>query len=163
MTRSISPAEAKRLVDEENALLVDIREPEEFAGKYIEGARLEPLSVLPFLAPVPDRERIAIFHCRSGGRTKFNVEALEGRGFAVTYFMEGGLEGWEKAGLPVVRRAVPLPMPRQIQIMAGCMVSIFSLLNFTWLTLLVGAALIFAGYTGICPSTKLLARMPWNK
>ena len=168
MIRSISPAEAKRLVDEENALLVDIREPEEFLAKHIEGARLEPLSVLPFLAPDPDKERTAIFHCLSGGRTKSNAEALEGRGFAVTYLLEGGLGGWEKAGLPVVRQAVPMPMPRQIQIVAGCMVFTFSLLSFcmpafTWLTLFVGAGLMFAGYTGICVMAELLARMPWNK
>ena len=167
MTRSISPIEAKRLVDEENALLVDIRESEEFAGVCIEGARLEPLSVLPFLAPEPDRERPAVFYCHSGRRTKDNADALERRGFAITYYVEGGLEGWKKAGLPVVRRTVPLPMPRQIQIVAGCFVFIFSLLSFgmppfTWLTLFVGAGLIFAGYTVICLMAGLLARMPWN-
>ena len=168
MTRSISPAEAKRLIDEEKALLVDIREPEEFAGKHIEGARLEPLSVLPFLAPAPDRERPAIFCCRSGMRTKNNSGALEKRGFAATYLIEGGLDGWEKAGLPVVRRAVPLPMPRQIQMAAGCMVFLFSLLSFgipafTWGTLFVGIGLMFAGYTGVCLMANLLAHMPWNR
>ena len=168
MIRSISPAEAKRLVDEGNALLVDIREPEEFAGKCIEGARLEPLSVMPFLVPDPDRERPAVFYCHSGRRAKENTGVLERRGFAITYLVEGGLEGWEKAGQPVVRRSVPLPMPRQIQMVAGCLVFIFSLLSFgmptfIWLTLFVGAGLIFAGYTGICLMAGLLARMPWNR
>ena len=168
MTPSISPAEAKRLVDEENALLVDIREPEEFASTCIEGARLEPLSALPFLTSDPDRERPAVFYCRSGRRAKDNTGALEGRGFATTYLMEGGLEGWEKAGLPVVRRTVPLPMPRQIQMAAGCLVFIFSLLSFripifTWLTLFVGGGLMFAGYSGICLMAGVLARMPWNR
>ena len=168
MTRSIGPAEAKRLVDEENALLVDIREPEEFVGKCIEGARLEPLSALPFLAPEPDKERPAVFYCNSGRRTQDNHGVLEGRGFAKIYIVEGGLDGWEKAGLPVVRRSVPLPMPRQIQMVAGFLVFIFSLLSFgmpvfTWLTLFVGAGLIFAGYTGICLMAGLLMRMPWNK
>jgi len=168
MNRSISPAEAKRLAAEENALLVDIREPEEFAGKAIEGARLEPLSVLALLPPDPDRERPAVFYCNSGRRTLDNVTALEGRGFATTYHIEGGLEEWEKAGLPVIQRAAPMPIPRQIQMAAGSLVLIFSLLSFsvpafTWLTLFVGAGLIFAGYTGICLMAKLLARLPWNK
>ena len=168
MTNIISPTEAKRLVDEENALLVDIREPEEFTVKCIEGARLEPLSVLSFLVPDPDRNRPAVFYCRSGGRTKSNAEALEGRGFAATYIVEGGLDGWEKVGLPVVQRAAPLPMPRQIQIAAGCLVFIFSLLSlcipgFTWVTFFVGAGLIFAGYTGICLMARLLGHMPWNR
>ena len=168
MVRSISPAEAKRLIDEANALLVDVREPDEFAREQIAGARLAPLSALPFLAPDHDRERPAVFYCRSGRRTKDNAAALEGRGFSATYFVDGGLDGWEKAGLPVIRRAVPLPMPRQIQMVAGSMVLIFSLLSFfmpafAWLTFFVGAGLIFAGYSGICLMAKLLARMPWNR
>jgi rhodanese-related sulfurtransferase len=163
-----SPAEAKRLVDEENALLVDIREPEEFAGEHIEGARLEPLSVLPFLPLDPDRERPAVFYCYSGQRANDNVAILEGRGFAAAYLVEGGLEGWGKAGLPVVRRAVPLPMPRQIQMLAGSMVFVFSLLSFfipafAGLTLFVGAGMIYAGYSGNCVAAKLLAQMPWNR
>ena len=168
MAHSISPIEAKRLMDRENALFVDIREPEEFAREQIEGARLAPLSVLTFQAPDPDRERAAVFYCHSGRRTKDNAGTLEGRGFAVTYFMEGGLEGWKKAELPVIQRDVPMPMPRQLQIAAGSLVLIFSLLSFfipsfTWLALFVGAGLVFAGYTGICLMAKLLACMPWNR
>jgi len=164
----VSPVEAKRLVDENNALLVDIREPEEFARAHIAGARLAPLSVLPFLPPDPDRERPAVFYCHSGGRTQDNAEELKKRGFAATYLVEGGLDGWEKAGLPVIQRDAPLPMPRQIQMVAGGMVFVFSLLSFsmpsfTWLTLFIGAGLVFAGYSGICLMAKLLARMPWNR
>ncbi|MCL1985494.1 MAG: rhodanese family protein [Betaproteobacteria bacterium] len=168
MIRSISPIEAKRLRDEENALLVDIREPEEFAREHIEGARLAPLSVLSLLPSDPDRERAALFYCRSGRRAKDNPMTLEGRGFAATFLVEGGLEGWKKAGLPVIRRHTPLPMPRQIQMAAGSLVFIFSLLSFsisafTWLTCFIGAGLVFAGYTGICLMAAVLARMPWNR
>jgi rhodanese-related sulfurtransferase len=168
MIRSISSAEAQRLMDEESALFVDIREPEEFARKQIAGARLAPLSVLPFLPPDPDRERPAVFYCHSGRRTHDNASILDGRGFAAAYFVDGGLEGWEKAGLPVIQRNAPLPMSRQIQMIAGGMVCAFSLLSFSkpafiWLTLFVGAGLIFAGYSGICLMAKLLARMPWNR
>ena len=167
MIRSINPVKAKGLLDEEHALLVDVREPDEFARVCIEGARLEPLSVLPLLPLDPDRERPAVFYCNSGRRTKYHAAILEERGFAATYFIEGGLEGWEKAGLPVARRSAPLPMPRQIQMVAGGLVFIFSLLSFslpafTWLTLFIGAGLMFAGYTGICLMARLLARMPWN-
>jgi len=168
MPRSISPQEAKRLVDEENALLVDIREPEEFARVHIKGARLSPLSVLTLLAPDPDKDRTAIFHCHSGRRAGDNVAALEDRGFASMHLMEGGIQGWENAGLPVVRQTLPLPMPRQIQMGAGGLVFIFSALSFfvpvfTWLTLFVGAGLMFAGYSGVCLMANVLALMPWNK
>jgi len=169
MIRNISPAEAKRLVEEEKALLVDIREPEEYAGAHIAGARLAPLSVLPLLPPDPDRERPAVFYCHSGRRTGDNAPALEGRAFAAAYCIEGGLSGWQNAGLPVVRRGSGAPsMARQIQVAAGALVFIFSLLafsrpGFTWLTLFVGAGLMFAGVSGICLMAKLLARLPWNR
>ena len=168
MIRNISPAEAKRLLDEEHALPVDVREPDEFAREYIAGARLAPLSVLALLAPDPDRERPAVFYCNSGRRTRDNAVILQGRGFAAAYCIEGGLDGWKKAGLPVTRRSAPLPMPRQIQMAAGGLVFLFSLISFfmpsaTWLTLFVGAGLMFAGYTGICLMAGLLARLPWNR
>lgn len=168
MIRSIHPTEAVRLIERENALPVDIRESEEFAAGHVKGARLQPLSVLPLLAPDPDRERPAVFYCGSGRRTRDSAAILEGRGFSAAYVIEGGLDGWKKAGLPVAGGSVPLPMPRQIQMVAGSLVVVFSLLGFfapafAWLTLLVGAGLIFAGSTGICLMAGLLARMPWNR
>jgi len=167
MMKGISPSEAKRLLDEKNALLVDIREPTEFAAAHIEGARLEPVSVLASLPPAPDKERIAIFHCRSGGRTKTHAQALENRGFATAYYMEGGLAAWEAAGLPVVKQPGSFPMPRQIQIIAGFMVLTFTALSFflplfKWFALFVGAGLLFAGISGICFMEKVLSRLPWN-
>jgi rhodanese-related sulfurtransferase len=168
MIRPVSPAEAQRLVNEENALLVDIREPDEFARAQIAGARLEPLSVLPYLSPEPDRERPAVFYCHSGRRTQDNANMLRERGYATSYLLDGGLEGWEKAGLPVIRRKQPLPVARQIQMLAGSLVLLFSLLSlaspsFIWLTVFVGGGLVFAGYSGICLMGKVLARMPWNR
>lgn len=166
--RVISAVEAKRLVDEENALLVDIREPGEYAREYVQGARLAPLSVLSLLPPDPDRERTAVFFCRSGTRAGNNAAMLEHRGFAASFLMEGGLESWKTAGLPVTRRRLPMPMPRQIQLGAGFLVFFFTLLGFVfpifaWAALFVGAGLMFAGYTGVCLLASLLARMPWNR
>jgi len=168
MIKNISPQEAKRLVEEENALLIDIREPDEFAHEHIDGVRLMPLSVFTLLAPAPDRERSAIFHCQSGNRTQGSTEILEAHGFADNYMLEGGLTGWKEAGFNIVAKKAPIPLPRQIQIVAGSMIIIFSLLNFfipafNWLTLLVGANLVFAGSTGICFAAKILMSMPWNK
>ena len=168
MIKNISPQEAKRLIEEENAILVDIREPEEFAREHIKGARLMPLSVFPLLPPAPDRERPVVFHCQSGARAQGSAELLERHGFAAAYLLEGGIMGWKAAGLPVVNKKLPIPLPRQLQIAAGSMITIFSICSFfvpaiNWLTLFIGANLIFAGSTGICFTAKLLMRMPWNK
>ena len=55
------------------AVLIDIRDPDEFARRHIEGARSRPLSSLKAspLAVAPDRE--VIFTCRSGMRTAANA------------------------------------------------------------------------------------------
>jgi len=166
--KSINPQEAKRLIDEEGARLIDVREPEEYAREHITGARLMPLSVFTLLPPAPDRERSAIFYCQSGMRTQGNLAVLKNHGFATTYYIEGGFMGWKRAGLPIVIQKVPMPMSRQILIAAGVVIltlSLFTFLTpfFVWLTLLVGANLIFAGYSGICLMAKLLMRMPWNR
>ncbi|WP_332654382.1 rhodanese-like domain-containing protein [Brevundimonas sp.] len=100
--KPVTPEEAARLVDD-GALLVDIREPEECA-LVIAGAQLAPLSGgARGVAARPGQP--VIFHCRSGARTRMNARALAG---AVetdeVYLLEGGIDGWQAAGLPVQRR-----------------------------------------------------------
>ena len=101
-TKPITPEDAARLVAE-GALLVDIREPSECA-LVIAGAHPAPLSTgAAGLAAKPGQP--VIFHCRSGRRTQMNASALAS---AVAtddvYLLEGGIDGWQAAGLPVERR-----------------------------------------------------------
>lgn len=167
MPTIISPQQAKDLMETQNALLVDIREPDEYAREYIEGSRLIPLSVLPNLAPDPDTSRPAIFFCQSGRRSKSNQHLLESRGFAETYLMEGGVNSWKASNLPVATTKLPPPMPRQIQMVAGVLILLTLLLSllhpaFLWLTAFIGTGLFLAGFTGVCLMARVLACMPWN-
>lgn len=97
--RPITPKDAARLV-EQGAVLVDIREPEECA-LVIAGARSAPLST-GARGVEAEPGRPVIFHCRSGARTRMNAGTLAG---AVAsddiYLLEGGIDGWRAAGLPV--------------------------------------------------------------
>lgn len=100
--KPITPRDAARLV-EAGALMVDIREPAECA-LVIAGAHPAPLSTgAAGVAARPGQP--VIFHCRSGARTRMNAGALAG---AVAsddvYLLEGGIDGWQAAGLPVQRR-----------------------------------------------------------
>ena len=86
------------------------------------------------------------------------------------YILEGGLDGWKKAGLPVVRDAKqPLELQRQVQIGAGSRillgVILGSLVAPGWYALsgFVGAGLIMAGVSGFCGLARVLLVMPWNK
>lgn len=98
--KHITATEAKRLIDQ-GAMLVDVREANEYASENIPGARNEPLSRIAgaALGGAP----AVVFHCKSGARTRMNAAALEGCTDADVYILDGGIEAWRAAGLPVKR------------------------------------------------------------
>jgi rhodanese-related sulfurtransferase len=166
----IKPDEAKRLLDDNRAVLIDVRETDEHAREHILGARLAPLSAIDAHDFDRDHAKIAIFHCRSGMRTQANAAKLLARGFAQAFYLEGGLEAWKAAGLPAHSNArAPLEIMRQVQIAAGALILLGVSLG-TWanpafyaLSGFVGAGLLFAGTTGWCGMAMALKAMPWNR
>jgi rhodanese-related sulfurtransferase len=163
---TISPVEAKRLMDQ-GATLVDIRGPDEFARERIPGAENRPLDRL---SGIDGGNGIAIFHCRSGQRTSMNAAKLAQAASCDAYIVEGGLDAWKKAGLPVERdRSQPIELQRQVMIAAGSLVLLAVVLGqfvapaFYALAAIVGAGLTFAGISGWCGMAKVLALMPWNR
>lgn len=168
--RTIDPHAAKRLLDA-GAILVDIREGDEFAREHIPGVRQLALSQLD-AADLASHGRPVIFHCRSGARTRSNAAALAAKvdETCEVFMLEGGLEGWRKAGLPtVVDRRQPIELQRQVQIGAGGLAFLGTILGLTvspWflaVPLFVGGGLLFAGLTGFCGMALLLERAPWNR
>lgn len=102
MSLEIEPVEAsRRLLGD--ALLLDVREPEEWAECHVAGAVHIPLDELPSrLAELPaDREIICM--CRSGRRSS-KAQALmeESRRFTKVLNLSGGILRWIDDGLPVV-------------------------------------------------------------
>ena len=169
--RTIGPLEAKRLIDD-GAILVDIREGDEHARERIPGVRHLALSKLEEADLAADRGRAVIFHCRSGARTRSNAAALAAKvdESCEAFLLEGGLEGWRKAGLPtVIDRWQPIELQRQVQIGAGGLAFLGTLLGllvspwFFAVPLLVGGGLLLAGLTGFCGMALLLQRAPWNR
>lgn len=165
--QTIDPVRARRLLDE-GALLVDIREPDEFARERVPGARNQPLGNIANLAT--GNAKAVIFHCRSGNRTQLNAQRLAAATDCEAYLLDGGLEAWKKAGLPVaVDARQPLEIMRQVQITAGSLVLLGVVLG-TWvapafygISAFVGAGLVFAGVSGWCGMARMLALMPWNR
>jgi len=167
MAQMISPQQALALVRDERALLIDVREPDEYARMRIAVAQLMPISILGCLPEDENKERPVVFFCRSGSRTAAGEALLDSRGHASTYIMEGGILAWKTARLPLVEEQRPLPIQRQIQLGAGSMILLFVLLgmifpSFLWLAALVGFGLMVAGITGFCGLGLVLQRMPWN-
>jgi len=168
--QTISPTRAAELV-RQGAVLVDSREADEAARERIPGARHHALSRIEKDAPLREGDDVLVFHCRSGARTRGNAARLAAAsGTCDTYILDGGLDAWKKAGLPVsFDRSAPIDIMRQVQIGAGSLVLIGVVLGalvapgFYALSAIVGAGLVFAGATGFCGMAHVLARMPWNR
>jgi rhodanese-related sulfurtransferase len=167
--KTISPERAADLI-RAGAMLVDIREDDEFAREHIPGARHHALSRIEGHAPARSGG-VLIFHCRSGARTKGSAARLAAAApQCETYILDGGLDAWKKAGLPVaLDRSQPIDIMRQVQIAAGSLVLAGVALGamvapgFYVLSGFVGAGLLFAGVSGFCGMARLLAVMPWNR
>lgn len=167
--RTIDATEARRLMEDKGAVLVDIREPLEHARESIPGAKSMPLSRYEggcFGAGNPP----VIFHCQGGNRTAANENRLAACGAREIYVLEGGIGGWKKAGFPtLLDRSKPIEVMRQVQIAAGSLVLLGLFLAiavspwFATISAFVGAGLMLAGISGWCGMAKLLALMPWNR
>ncbi len=168
--KRIDPHQARTLLDQ-GARLVDIRDPDEYGREHIPQASNHPLSQLAS-KPLPGGAQMIVFHCRSGMRTASNAGSLAsaaGEG-CEAYLLEGGIDAWKRAGLPVrTNRSLPLELNRQVQIAAGSLIVLGAVLGFTvnptWhaLSAAIGAGLVFAGVSGFCGLARLLAVMPWNR
>jgi rhodanese-related sulfurtransferase len=166
----LSPQQVRERIDAGRAVLVDIREADEFARSHVKGAQSQPLTTWEkaHLTIGPDAD--VIFTCRSGMRTAGACDRLAARVNGDAFVLDGGLDAWAKAGLPVETIAdAPMEIMRQVQIAAGSLVLIGVLLGFlvapAWFALsgFVGVGLTFAGVSGFCGMARLLMLAPWNR
>jgi rhodanese-related sulfurtransferase len=166
----ISPSTLKQLLEEEAVTLCDVREPGEYAGEHIAGATLVPLSSFS-PQKLPKTNKKLVLYCQSGRRSSQAAQQLRNSGL-MTEFMElqGGLNAWKDAGYETkINRHAPISIMRQVQIVAGSLVLIGTILGAfvsPWFLLLsgfVGAGLTFAGATNTCMLGMLLAKLPYNQ
>ncbi len=106
---SVPPTDAQRMV-ETGALLVDVREIDEYQQVRIPGATLMPLSTLGETYRRLPTDRPVVLYCRSGARSANAVAALSGQaGFTNAYNLEGGILEWFEEGLPISTDHVTVP------------------------------------------------------
>jgi rhodanese-related sulfurtransferase len=101
--KDVGNLQATRLINSENAVLLDIREPAEFEGGRMPNAIHIPLGQLKDrggeLAKLLARP--VIVYCERGTRTRGAVAQLAKLGFKDVYSLAGGFKAWKDAGLPV--------------------------------------------------------------
>jgi len=160
----------KRWLDNGETLLIDVREPAEYASEHIPGARLMPLSAFDASKLQHLSDQQIVLQCQSGKRSAQAAQKMVAAGFDQVAHLQGGLPTWKAAGyVTEVNKNAPISMFRQVQIVAGSLVFFGTILGVwasPWFLLLsgfVGAGLVFAGVTNTCAMALLLAKLPYNQ
>jgi len=99
----ITVAEAKVMITSDDYAVIDVRNPDEYANGHVPGATLIPVnSVFQRKDELPAGKKI-IFVCAVGQRSALAAEMAAAAGLPADrlYNLEGGTDGWRKAGEPV--------------------------------------------------------------
>ena len=103
---AVHPAELQARLDSgEQMVVIDVREPNEWARGVIPGANPVPRGVLE--GTVDGRiplDAIVVLYCAAGGRSALAARSLQEMGFSKVENLEGGFDAWAGAGLPVEQR-----------------------------------------------------------
>lgn len=169
--KSVDANTAQEWLSKNEAMIVDVREPEEYAAMHIAGAKLIPIETLDNDKLPELSNKKLIIHCLIGRRGKAACEKLLLNNPNLNvYNLEGGITAWEKAGFDVTKSGRTfLSIERQVQITIGSGVLIGLILaylihpGFIFLSAFFGAGLLFAGITGSCGLAILMGKMPWNQ
>lgn len=98
---AVSVQEAAELQgDDGGALIVDVREPNEYSQIRARGAVLLPLGRLHGRIKDLPRDRELLLMCRTGGRSQNATQFLQAQGFENVTNVSGGITAWYNAGLP---------------------------------------------------------------
>ena len=101
-TRDLSPPDLQAALKAGRILLIDVREPAEFAAERIHGAFNFPLSSFdPSALPRAD-DKTVVFSCGSGKRSAMAVERCQKAGHRIDAHLAGGIQAWKAAGLPTI-------------------------------------------------------------
>ena len=100
---TVGTLEATKLMNQPGTLVLDVREPAEFAAGHLPRARHIPLKELgkrvDEIAKFKDKP--VVVACRSGARSGSACRMLKKAGFTKVYNLKGGVPAWEQASLPV--------------------------------------------------------------
>lgn len=171
----VTPLQVQQWLNAGQAVLIDVRERDEYAREHIDGSRLLPLSRFDpgEAAALAGPGQKLVLQCRSGRRAADACRMASSLGTACPpmFTMTGGIEAWKKDNLPVTvdTRVSGVSVMRQVQlvigtgVLAGSVLAWFVHPGFVAIPAFFGAGLTFAGATGTCALASLIGMMPWNK
>ena len=99
----VTPAQATHLINREDAVVLDVRDTNEFASGHVLGAKNLPPARMETAASevVKKKDRPVIVYCDGTDRSGKALAVLKKQGFTRVANLSGGLKAWQAAGLPV--------------------------------------------------------------
>ena len=101
---TLGTLQATRLMNDQGALVIDVRPPAEFAAGHLPQARNIPSDEVAKRAGELPAGKPLIVVCASGSRAGKAASALRAAGRQDVFCLEGGIAGWQQAGLPLVKK-----------------------------------------------------------
>ena len=101
---SVSAAQATQLINREDALVLDVRDPGEYGTGHILGAKNVPMSRIQAAGSeiaAKRKDKPLIVCCDNGNRSVKAAAALRSQGFSRVVHLSGGLGAWRQSGLPL--------------------------------------------------------------
>lgn len=101
--KSVSPTEAIQLMNHDNAIVVDVRESNEYGGGHVINSIHIPLGGLDKRVAELEKHKSTpiVVTCRSGHRSMGACGILRKHGFESVYNLKGGIMAWQTASLPL--------------------------------------------------------------
>ena len=101
----ISPQEAAAKLNSSAAVVVDVRDKDEWDEGHIPGATHMSRGTieLDIEQKMPDPNAMIICHCGGGGRSTLAAETLQKMGYKNVRSMAGGIKAWKAIGLPTTK------------------------------------------------------------
>ncbi len=99
--KEITPTELAAMIERGEAVVIDVREPDEFAEGHIPSARNMPLSAFDPAALPHEEGKHLILNCAGGRRSGMALDQCSTAQSHVDTHLAGGIGAWEKSGLPI--------------------------------------------------------------
>jgi len=102
---NLSAAEAVLMLNRGKPLILDVRDAKEFASGHIQGAKNIPIADLQNRLKEIEKfkDKPVVVHCQRGSRAKNAIKVLKAQQFSQLNNLQGGLDAWVEAKLPLVK------------------------------------------------------------
>lgn len=102
----LNPTDAVRLMNNDEVVVLDVREANEYSSGHINTAKHIPMSALKKRTNELEKfkSRHVLAYCRSGSRSNYACKVLKKEGFENVHNLSGGVMNWSSANLPLTKK-----------------------------------------------------------